>query len=179
MLFSTAISASFRPGMQAFDAIHDDFQIGVEKLLAKLRQLLGQVRAAETIENHHQSVGFAQDGEPARVVLAFGKTQAGRIEKGDLGVLCLLRLELGRHFGQPFIRDVPHAGLALLDLRRVRLDARQPLEKRALSRPGISDQSDFHDLSVVHCPLTIVRLNADHSLFVVVRRSFLQSYNES
>ena len=107
-------------------------------------QLAGEVRFAVAVEDDEQAVGLAEDAEAARIVAAFGRHQAGRVEEVERGRRRLLGIELGRQPVEARIGNLGDAGLSHLGLGGIGLGARQPLKDRALARPGETDDADFH-----------------------------------
>ena len=124
----------FQVRIDLVDSIGEDFQIGESDLFAEAAEFVGQVSARISIEHDDQSIRFAQDTEPARVVAPLGCVEPRRIEKSDLGGGRLFRVEHRRELVEPRVRQMSDAGLPLLDARGIGLDAGQPLENRALAR---------------------------------------------
>ena len=135
----------FQLVLQPADPVTDNFQVGKEKLLAKLAQLRRQVAAAVAVQDDEQPVRFTEYAQATRIVAPLRGQQARRVEEFNRGRRGLLRPKVGRQPVQACVGDARDADLPALTGRRIRLDARQPLENRALSRSRKARDADFHE----------------------------------
>ena len=130
--------------LQPIDPVQDHFQVGEQQLLAEAAQFIGQVAVGIAVEDDQQAAAIAENGQAARIVAAFADHQAGRVEKFELAGRGLLGMEMGREPVEPFIGHVGLADLSLLALGRVRFDAGEPVEDRALARTRETRDADSH-----------------------------------
>ena len=127
----------------AVDAVRDNLHVGQQEVFVERADVGHRVAAVEGGDDHHQAAGLANHRQPGGVALVRA-AQARRIDQFDrrqgdlLGVIDLAELRDAR------LGDGRHRALAGVGQRGVGGHPAEPMEQRALARPLISDQSDFH-----------------------------------
>jgi len=71
-------------------------------------------------------------------------SETGCVDQFERGEGRLLRMVDGTELANPLVGHGSHGRLAEVGVARVGLDAREPVEKRALSRTLITNDADLH-----------------------------------